>query len=468
MAEKAGNEVPLKGITKITVRGFKSLAKETSIDIKPLTILAGANNSGKSSIMQPLLMMKQTIEESIEPVSDLDIDGDYVNYNVPEEFLSKANSHQVSQFSIKLELDENLVVENVFKNTKMHIIKLYETVYKTNNDKGITIRHDLNVDELIKNNPIYNVFLKSVYDGFNQMKKEKNSPIPPQNMSFQDLGIGLLVRRKRCLLGMAIDNLDTDNGMLPEPVFLPVGQEHQQLFEKYLLDIIHVPANRGYPKRSYKTTVVGHRFKGPINEYVASIIYDWKKKNATELITLEKWLRMLELTSSVYVDRSSDNRVVLSINRLPECNNSEDKDLVNITDVGFGISQVLPVLVSLLVAKKGQMIYIEQPEVHLHPRAQYHLANCFAETANRGVHIIIETHSPMLLINIQTLVAKKSLMPEKVVLHWFERSKNGSTNVRTGSMDNIGAYGDWPADFADVSYEANRDYLNATGFKIGK
>ncbi len=78
--KKAGPNEQLKGITKISVKGFKSLAKETSIEIKPLTILAGANNSGKSSIMQPILMMKQTMEDVTDPVSDLSIEGTHVKY----------------------------------------------------------------------------------------------------------------------------------------------------------------------------------------------------------------------------------------------------------------------------------------------------------------------------------------------------------------------------------------------------
>ena len=57
----------VEGITKIAVSGFKSLAKECAIDIRPLTILAGANSSGKSSIMQPLLMLKQTLEAPYDP-----------------------------------------------------------------------------------------------------------------------------------------------------------------------------------------------------------------------------------------------------------------------------------------------------------------------------------------------------------------------------------------------------------------
>ncbi|MFP4415068.1 AAA family ATPase, partial [Coleofasciculus sp.] len=61
------NDKEVQGITRISVQGFKSLYDECSIEIRPLTILAGANSSGKSSIMQPLLLMKQTLEATYDP-----------------------------------------------------------------------------------------------------------------------------------------------------------------------------------------------------------------------------------------------------------------------------------------------------------------------------------------------------------------------------------------------------------------
>src|ERR1700688_2864803 len=75
-----------RGITRITVQGFKSLRDETSIEIRPLTILAGANSSGKSSIMQPLLLMKQTLEAPYDP-GPLMIDGSSIAFTRVEEFL---------------------------------------------------------------------------------------------------------------------------------------------------------------------------------------------------------------------------------------------------------------------------------------------------------------------------------------------------------------------------------------------
>src|SRR5216684_1108676 len=79
------------GITKIAVEGFKSIAKRQEIEIAPLTILAGANSSGKSSIMQPLLLLKQTLEATYDP-GPLKIDGPNVRFTSSDQFLSKRQS----------------------------------------------------------------------------------------------------------------------------------------------------------------------------------------------------------------------------------------------------------------------------------------------------------------------------------------------------------------------------------------
>ena len=76
------------GITRIAVKGFKSISKRQSIDITPLTILAGANSSGKSSIMQTLLMLKQTLEATYDP-GPFKIDGPNVKFTSSQQLLSK-------------------------------------------------------------------------------------------------------------------------------------------------------------------------------------------------------------------------------------------------------------------------------------------------------------------------------------------------------------------------------------------
>ena len=109
----------------------------------------------------------------------------------------------------------------------------------------------------------------------------------------------------------------------------------------------------------------------------------------------------------------------------------------------------MPVLVALLVADEGQLVYIEQPELHLHPRAQYRLAQIMADAARRGVRLVAETHSALLLLHLRTLLAKGEIDPDLVRLHWFSRDPgDGTTSIHTADMDENGAFGDWPRTLA--------------------
>ena len=166
--------------------------------------------------------------------------------------------------------------------------------------------------------------------------------------------------------------------------------------------------------------------------------------------------------------RVNDAQLELQVGRLPGAT-SHGQDLVNVADVGFGVSQVLPVLVALLVADEGQLVYIEQPELHLHPRAQYRLAQIMADAARRGVRLVAETHSALLLLHLRTLLAKGEIDPDLVRLHWFSRDPgDGTTSIHTADMDENGAFGDWPEDFGDVDLKAEGAYLDAVETRISE
>src|SRR5262245_40375629 len=97
------NSTTATGITRIAVRGFKSIVEEQAIEVRPLTILAGANSSGKSSIMQPLLLMKQTLEATFDPGSLL-LDGPNVRFTSSDQFLSRyAKGRTKRSFAVALD-----------------------------------------------------------------------------------------------------------------------------------------------------------------------------------------------------------------------------------------------------------------------------------------------------------------------------------------------------------------------------
>ena len=105
----------IEGITQIAVRGFKSIAEGRVINLRPLTIIAGANSSGKSSIMQPLLMLKQTLEAPYDP-GPLLLDGPNIQFTSVSQFLSKLIGETgTERFQIEIETDQSYLVKTTFE-----------------------------------------------------------------------------------------------------------------------------------------------------------------------------------------------------------------------------------------------------------------------------------------------------------------------------------------------------------------
>lgn len=164
----------------------------------------------------------------------------------------------------------------------------------------------------------------------------------------------------------------------------------------------------------------------------------WQSTNAPELREVIAQLELLDLTWKLRALSISETEVELRVGRLPQPAQGGAQDLVNIADVGFGVSQSLPVLVALLAAKPGQVVYIEQPEIHLHPRAQHRMAKILADAAARGVRVIVETHSSLLLLGLQTAIGKGALEHTDAIFHWFRRDSSGFTSVESETPDDVG------------------------------
>jgi predicted ATPase len=422
-----------EGITRITVKGFKSIADEIFMEIRPLTILAGANSSGKSSIMQPILMMKQTLEAPYDP-GPLLIDGPNVRFTSAEQFLSRMDGEGMGKFSMGLEVKSSLSFIETFVSKPQAGMEIVEISYK--NEDGVTIlRPDMKREEII-----------AAYPRWRRMKNQEDV---------------LKTDRRRCFLELKdMFNINSD-----EPSFIVTGLS--STFSRAILRFIHVPALRGNPERNYKKTSVGPMFPGTFEIYAASIIHHWQATEDTRLNDLGTALELLGLTWMVSSKKVDDVSFEVMVGRFVHKTDRSSKDLVSIADVGFGISQIFPVIVALLTAEPGQLVYIEQPEIHLHPLAQTAMAQILADAANRGVKVVAETHSSLLLLGIQSLVAEGKLSPDKVKLHWFKRRpEDGVTEVTSADLDKAGAFGDWPEDFSSAEMDADVRYIHAAEARL--
>lgn len=426
-----------KSKSVLTVAGYKSFYTEQSIEFRPLTILAGANSSGKSSIIQPLLLLKQTLDVSYDPGALL-LSGANVKFTTFEQLLSKRKGkNQGNSFFIKFEDENNQSLELVYRKIDKEIeIDKMNYFDRASGVKRIFYKNM--PEEEIKNN-LKDQKLLWNYEYFAKQADVKWS-----------------VKRDRCFLYYSLEQ----EGNIELRKELDI-LSHTQFLKEYLKQIIHLPGLRGNPERIYKTTAVEKNFPGVFQDYFASIINDFQINNSDGIFAIGRSLEKLGLTWKVEAKKISDTQIELMVARLPS-HKGKSSDMVNIVDVGFGVSQVLPVIVALLIAAKGQMVYIEQPELHLHPKAQVNLAEIISESVKRGVLVVIETHSPILLLGIQTLVAEKKLSPDLVKLHWFTREKDGRTEISSVDIDENGSYGDWPEDFGDVELKLESRYLDAT------
>ena len=135
---------------------------------------------------------------------------------------------------------------------------------------------------------------------------------------------------------------------------------------------------------------------------------------------------------------------------------------INITDAGFGTSQLLPILIQGLVAPEGSTLLLEQPEIHLHPKAQADLADFLIEVSQRGVGVIVETHSEHLLTRLRRRIAEATLDVDDVALYYITRTEGGST-VTSVEIDEYGQVPDAPREFFAEGFDETFTILEAVG-----
>jgi predicted ATPase len=427
-----------QSLSQISVCGYKSITHPESIEIRPLTILAGVNSSGKSSIVQPILLLKQTLEASYDPGTLL-LDGPNVRFTSGDQFLSRLGKGKCQDvLSIGIDIGSNLKLKVLYKWHPNKGLEIQEMTYWTEQGQS-TLRPNMAEAEIISANPE----IREMFKHFGGPEKDRYK---------------WTVARDRCFLRLEVSMAHSKGKPRIMGAYTP-----SSMFVDHIRKLIHVPGLRGNPERTYPVTAVGPTFPGTFEKYVASVIAQWQAdKDTNAFETLNQTLESLGLTWKVVAEPVTHTQVQLRVGRLPHGKRGGAYDLVSIADVGFGVSQTLPVIVALLVAKGGQVVYLEQPEIHLHPRAQVQMAGLLSEAARRGVRVIVETHSSLLLRAVQTLVARGELPPHLVKLHWFtRRGEDGSTEVHSADLDKEGAFGEWPQDFDETAITAEKEYLDA-------
>ena len=429
-------------IERVILAGFKSFAERTEVALRPLTILAGANGAGKSTLMHALLLLKQTLESDYD-AGPLRIDGPHVAFSQVEQMLWAGPPQRAAQFTLGFHLSSRHGYEATFRQGEGGVppLEIAQATYVYRDQRAA-----LSLEPSQEQFAAYLRLLGSL------------GVVLPNG---QDLDFSSVVQRQGFflfvpLLIRSLDSEQADGLSLFHP---PISPD----VERDVRGIIHLPGLRGNPRRTYPAAAVGSSFRGPFTHYVAGVIAEWQRRQDGRLDRLSEDLKALGLTSRVRAHQVSDVALALRVGRTA---NAQGDDTVDIADAGLGLSQALPVLVALLVAEPGQLVLVEHPELHLHPRAVRALAGPIQRAVQRGVWVMLETHSDLLLISLQELVARGVLPPEHVQLHWAQRDERGASMLHSTTLDANGDWGeDVPVDFEDIRLNAVSSYLKAT-FKM--
>jgi len=432
-------------IRQLRIKNFKGWKDTNQIQMAPLTVFFGANSSGKSSIGHLLLLLKQTVDNpdrktiifpgnntsAVQLGSLMDVVYQHdENNNIEFEYLwdlvkplsitdaksTKEYHGSAMRFSASIGLRDRLTSEvERFKYELMCDSDNLSVEMKRGNGKAAYTVEAENY-ELVKN----------IGRGW-----ERNTPV--RFYGFPETVVA------------NYQNAD----------FLQaLNLQHEKLFESiYYLGPLRIKPQRIYAWSGSEPDSVGISGENTIFAILAAQdrklnMSKRKHKKVFGEIIAKKLLEM-DLIEEFKVSPIAQERQAYEV----KVRAKGSADLVDLPDVGFGISQVLPVLVQLFYAPAGSVIIMEQPEIHLHPKAQALLADVMIDAINatenekdRKIQLIVETHSEHFLRRLQRRIAEDVISNDQVALY-FANTTVDPTCLDVLQIDMFGSISNWPKDF---------------------
>lgn len=248
-------------------------------------------------------------------------------------------------------------------------------------------------------------------------------------------------------------------------LFPDLEDDGSKSLAKNLCNLTYLSAERIGPREFYPiedrkiTTVVG-----PAGEHAVSLLHLGRDEDVQNELVLDDVpptrLRQVEARMRIFFPFCG-----LVIEQVPRVNavtlglrTSDDTDFHRPVHVGFGLTQILPIIVAGLSANKGDILLIENPEVHLHPAGQALMGQFLADIARAGVQVIVETHSDHILNGIRRAVKALRIEPNQVALHFFKPRDGKRAQAISPQLDQSGNIDVWPEGFFD-QFDKDMNYF---------
>ena len=391
-------------IHSLRLQNFKPFEDQT-INFKPLTLLSGLNGMGKSSVLQSLLLLRQSYQQRLLQRKYLALNGNLVNIGTAKDALFEG--------ARKEEIIFELIVDH-------QDIQTWTWQFKYNKQSDILSSDIAPITDKIHGFSLFT-------DYFHYLQAERFGPRNVFEMSddlvrqhFQIGNRGEYAAHFLYVFG----KFDINTVGIKQQDSHSVNRVFERLGKSEINKLIHPQEN---------SILLNNQVKAWMGEISPGTNIHVDPIPGVDLMRLEYSFDMGKDVSSRYRN----------------------------TNVGFGITYTLPIIVAVLASPPGTIILVENPEAHLHPRGQAKMGELLALAASCGVQVVIETHSDHVLNGIRLAVHGGKIKPEDVQLNYFQRQeKQGQavTKVISPRIYRDGTIDRWPDGFFD-EWERSLDAL---------
>ncbi len=414
-------------ITHIRMKNFKSWKDSGNVKLTPLTGFFGTNSSGKSSLLQMLLLLKQTIEnKEKDDIIFFGIDSSYVNLG---NFREVIHGHKVDTplvFQLECKLTHSRSLFEIQQDSSAWEQKIeqfaYESIFRIEEGE----------------------FILDKFSYASSLGKSKKLEYSDGRVTFYHHIGDLSIHLNNCY-GML------KSGTSKQQKYL---KKFASAFEEQFSHVYYLGPSRVHPQRDYNWQGIHPGHSGQwgdrtIDALLSARVRKLNTLHKTEEVPIEQrisdWLQEMELAHSFSLNWIEAQGSTTYEVRIQKTSSSPPVTLV---DMGYGLSQFLPVLVLCYYAPEGSTLILEQPGIHLHPKVQSQLADLLIEVVNeRKLQILVESHSEHLLTRIQRRIVEKQIESNDVALYFCRNDGGTSTIDKLDVDEESGDIKNWPENF---------------------
>lgn len=465
-------------IKTMRLQNFKAFEDTGDLEIKPLTVLAGPNSSGKSSILQSLLLLKQTLESP--PDTELSLDGRFLQFSELSELTFGKPRRSNCKVSFKFELETSIPIraaERYFPGIAVseddELLPLHSNISLTfidtpGNQKGGVELGNLSIASRLQgvDGPKLNIKRTRGTRKTTVARHGSGIAFPPQlkNKSIEAVAGRHFLPDALAFKGQADDLQASGSTLGPvirlDGIFLsPLHSLRDELEDA----LQYLGPLREWPQRAYLHSGNPMTEMGERGQHAAQILWLEKDQQIEYTPILGQESRKASLIEAVGdtfirlgmaqpIDVAAEKSIMYQI--LFRLNGADRRQAVTIADVGFGVSQLLPILVLGLRAPEPSLLLLEQPEIHLHPKVQAGLADFFLTLSTTERRLIVETHSDHFINRLRRRIAEDPTdqLKDQVSILFIHPAQGGrGAAIEPLRVDRFGIIENWPPNFLPES-----------------